>query len=88
MNIGLQAKMLNKKLTLTLNLIDPFLQQQNRTFTYGTNFNLENFSNTQTRNFRLSVGYNFSKKKKKKPATTNKQNLQKVMEKAKTKVQF
>ncbi len=66
MNIGLQAKMLQKKLTVTLNIIDPFLQQQNRTFTYGTNFNLETYSTTETRNFRLSLGYNFSANKKNK----------------------
>ena len=65
MNIGLQAKMLQKKMTVTLNIIDPFMQQQNRTFTYGTNFNLESYSTTQTRNFRMTVGYNFSAKKKK-----------------------
>ncbi|MGZ3998098.1 MAG: outer membrane beta-barrel protein, partial [Flavisolibacter sp.] len=41
MNIGLQAKLLNKKMIVTLNVIDPFLQQQNRVYTYGTNFNLE-----------------------------------------------
>ncbi|RYF82557.1 MAG: hypothetical protein EON98_11215, partial [Chitinophagaceae bacterium] len=48
MNIALQAKLLQKKLTLTLNMIDPLIQQQNHTFTYGTNFALENFSTTQT----------------------------------------
>ncbi|HVF81654.1 MAG TPA: outer membrane beta-barrel protein, partial [Flavisolibacter sp.] len=53
MNLGLQAKLLNKKLTLTLNFIDPFTQQQNRSFTYGNNFALENYSTTQTRNYRL-----------------------------------
>lgn len=66
MNIGLQARMMKKKLTVTLNIIDPFLQQQNRTFTYGTNFNLETYSTTETRNFRLSLGYNFSGNKKSK----------------------
>ena len=57
--------MLKKKLILTLNVIDPFVQQRNRTFTYGTNFTLENYSSTQTRNFRLSVGYSFSKQSRK-----------------------
>lgn len=60
-NLGLQAKMMRKKITLSLNVIDPITQQQNRSFTYGTNFALENFSTTQTRNYRLTVGYNFSK---------------------------
>ena len=65
MNIGLQAKTLKRKLIFTFNVIDPIVQQRNRTFTYGTNFNLESYSSTQTRNFRLTVAYNFSKQKKK-----------------------
>ncbi len=84
MNIGLQTKTLKKKLTVTLNIIDPLVEQKNRSFTYGTNFNLENYSTTQTRNFRLSLGYNFSKKQKTKHASSNKQNLQKAFEKAKS----
>ena len=77
MNVGLQAKMLNKKFIVTVNVIDPFVQQQNRTFTYGTNFNLENFNYTQTRNFRLTLGYNLSRSPKKK-ATAPKTDLQKT----------
>jgi hypothetical protein len=61
MNLGIQRKFLQKKLTITLNLIDPFAQQKNRSFTFGSNFNLESFSTTQTRNFRLSLSYNFTK---------------------------
>lgn len=58
-NVGVQRKFFNKKLTATLNIIDPFLQQS-RNYTYGTNFNLQSFSTAQTRNFRLSLGYNFT----------------------------
>lgn len=61
MNTGVQKKLLQKKLVITLNVIDPIFQQQNRTITYGTNFNLENYSYTLTRNFRVTIGYNFSK---------------------------
>ena len=82
MNVGLQAKMLNKKLIVTLNVIDPFVQQQNRTFTYGTNFNLENYNSTQTRNFRLTLGYNLSKSPKKK-ATAARPDLPKTLQKTK-----
>jgi outer membrane receptor protein involved in Fe transport len=64
MNIGVQRKFFNKKLTVTANIIDPFVQQS-RNYTYGTNFNLQSFSTAQTRNFRLSVGYNFTKVAKK-----------------------
>lgn len=66
MNVGLQAKMLNKKLIATFNIIDPFVEQQNHSFTYGANFNLENYNTTQTRNFRLTLGYNFTRAAKKK----------------------
>jgi len=69
MNVGLQAKILNKKFTITANIIDPFVQQQNHTFTYGTNFNLENYNTTQTRNFRLTLGYNLSRSQKKNTGT-------------------
>ncbi|MBO9681326.1 MAG: TonB-dependent receptor [Flavisolibacter sp.] len=82
MNLGLQAKMLDKKLTLTLNVIDPFTQQKNTTFTYGTNFNLENYSSTRSRNYRLTVGYNLSRTQKKVPAST-KQSLQKALQQVK-----
>ncbi len=68
MNIGAQKKLLNKKLIISFNVIDPFRQQQNKVFTYGTNFTLESYNLTQTRNFRLALGYIISKNvKKKKP---------------------
>jgi len=77
MNIGLQARLLRKKLIATINFIDPFVQQESRTYTYGTNFNLESLSRTNTRNYRLSIGYTFSKKQKKKPALSLQQALKK-----------
>jgi len=70
MNIALQAKMLQKKLTITLNMIDSFIQQKNNTITYGTNFVVENFSTTQTKNYRLTLGYSFTKSAKKPPSKT------------------
>ena len=66
MNLGVQRKFFEKKLVVTVNAIDPFIQQQNRVFTYGTNFNFESFSTTQTRNYRLSLAYNFTDTGKKK----------------------
>jgi len=67
MNMGVQRKFFNKKLLITVNMIDPFANQQRRIFTYGTNFNLESYSSTRTRNFRISMAYNFTKTQKKKP---------------------
>lgn len=64
-NLGIQRKFLSKRLVITLNVIDPFGQQENRSFTFGPNFNIESFSTTQTRNFRLSLSYNFTKGVKK-----------------------
>ncbi len=60
MNIGIQHKFWQKKLILTLNVSDPFVQQRTTTHTYGSNFNLENYSTTQTRNYRLTISYNFN----------------------------
>ncbi len=76
-NLAFQARLLNRKLTLALNMTDPFFQLRNRNYTYGPNFILENFNNTQTRNFRLSVGYGFSKTTTKRQTATEKavQNL-------------
>ncbi|MBC7875097.1 MAG: TonB-dependent receptor [Ferruginibacter sp.] len=71
MNVGIQRKFFDKKLTVTANIIDPFVQQ-NTSYTYGTNFNLQSFSTAQTRNFRLSVGYNFTKVAKKPVLKTGK----------------
>ena len=64
-NIGIQQKFFAKKITVTLNIIDPFRQQQNKNVTYGSNFNLESFSTTNTRNYRLVLSYTFKKKEKK-----------------------
>jgi hypothetical protein len=74
MNIGAQRKFFNKKLIISANVIDPFRQQQNKIFTYGTNFTLESYNAIQTRNFRIAAGYIFSKtvKKKKKPVIKGK----------------
>ncbi len=64
MNAGVQRKFFKKKITVTINIIDPFVQK-NQSYTYGTNFNLQSYSTAQTRNFRLSLGYNFTKVPKK-----------------------
>ncbi len=72
MNLGVQKKFFNKRLITTINIIDPFVNQQRRIFTYGPNFNLESYNITQTRNLRLSVAYNFTKAPKKKVLVTPK----------------
>jgi len=73
MNTGIVRKLFDKRVTVTLNLIDIFSQQRNRNFTYGTNFYLESFNSTSTRNYRLTVGYNFTRVAKKKAVVPKKQ---------------
>ncbi len=68
MNVGVQRKLLDKRLTLTANIIDPFVQQT-RNETYGSNFTFKSFNTAQTRNFRLSVAFNFTKPPKKLPTS-------------------
>ena len=65
MNIGIQQKFFGKRFTVTLNIIDPFRQQQNINFTYGSNFSLESYNTINTRNYRLALSYTFKKKDKK-----------------------
>jgi Outer membrane protein beta-barrel family/Carboxypeptidase regulatory-like domain len=66
MNVGVQQKFFKKKMILALSIIDPLRQQQNKIFTYAGNFNLESYSTTKTKNFRIALSYIFSKKVKKK----------------------
>lgn len=77
MNMGFQAKLLNKKMTFTVNFIDPFTEQENRSLTYGTSFVQENFNATATRNIRFTLGYNFTQNQKKnsKKAGENREKL-------------
>ena len=65
MNVGAQHKFFDKRFIVTVNVIDPFRQQQNRNYTYGSNFNLESFSTTNTRNYRIALSYVFKKSTKK-----------------------
>ncbi len=64
MNMGIQRKFFQKRIIVTFNVIDPFRQQRNTYFTYGSNFNLESYSTTNTRNYRLVLSYVFKKKAK------------------------
>ena len=77
MNLGAQVKMFQKKLVLSANLIDPFNQQENRSFTYGKTFFQENYRVTRTRNFRLTIAYNFIAAAPKK--NVSKEELKKIL---------
>lgn len=60
-NIGVQTKYFNKRVILSLNLIDIFAQQQYVTYTTGPNFTVQSVSNSNTRNIRVSLSYNLKK---------------------------
>lgn len=64
MNLGVQQKFFKKRIIVTVNVIDPFRQQQNINSTFGSNFNLESYSTTNTRNYRIVLSYVFKKKTK------------------------
>ncbi|MFM7671779.1 MAG: TonB-dependent receptor domain-containing protein [Bacteroidota bacterium] len=57
LNLGTQWKFLRKRMTVSLNAIDPIMDQQRYTYTYAPNFSLKSFSRTRTRNYRLSVAW-------------------------------
>ncbi len=65
MNLGIQRKFLQKKMVVTLNMVDPFSQQRNRNVDYGPDFTAESYSKSNTRNFRITIGYNLSATPKK-----------------------
>ena len=60
-NVGVQKKFFDKKFIVTLNFIDPFRNQVTNSYTYGTNFEVHSSSTTQTKNYRLTLAYNFAK---------------------------
>jgi hypothetical protein len=57
MNMGVQRKFFDRRFIVTLNITDPFVQQHSLSHTYGTDFNLESYGSTQSRNFRLTLSY-------------------------------
>jgi ferric enterobactin receptor len=61
MNVGVQRKFFNKRLSVSLNIIDPFTSQQFNSFTYGKNFQLESHNESRTRNIRLAISWQLNK---------------------------
>ena len=64
-NVGIQKKFFNKKFIITLNFIDPYRKQVTNSSTYGTNFEVKSSNTTQTKNYRMTLAYNFTKTAKK-----------------------
>lgn len=73
MNIGVQRRFMNRRLAVSFNIIDPFRVQQFTTYTYGSNFTVESFNSTNTRNFRLAISYQLNKLVKSKLSEKDKQ---------------
>ncbi|HMJ47140.1 MAG TPA: outer membrane beta-barrel family protein, partial [Ferruginibacter sp.] len=71
MNIGIQQKLLKKNMTISFNVIDPFYRLQNKIFINAPNYSLQSNSTSNSRNFRVSVGYTFKKAVKKKLKVKN-----------------
>ncbi|MHA4812507.1 TonB-dependent receptor domain-containing protein [Flavitalea flava] len=61
MNMSIQRKFFDKKFIVNLAITDPFIQQNNTSRTQGTQFNLESYSSTRTRNFRLTLSYDLNR---------------------------
>lgn len=61
MSISAMHKFFNKRMIISIAAIDPFGLQKYNGFVYGTNFNIESHSESNTQNFRLSVSYQINK---------------------------
>lgn len=64
--LGAQHKFFKKNLTMGFVMVDPFRQQQFRNYIQAPNYNLETYSISNTRNYRLTASYNIQKKPTKK----------------------
>jgi len=61
MNLGFMYRFFERRLVVGINIADPFTPQQYFSSVYGTNFNIESFSSSNTRNFRLTLSYQLNK---------------------------
>lgn len=83
-NIGMQTKYFNKRVILSLNLIDIFAQQQYNNFTTGPNFTVQSVNNSNTRNVRVAISYNLNKNRASISNKQRKQIIENVKAKAKS----
>ncbi len=79
MNFGVQRKLMNKRLIVSFNVIDPLRAQKLVSYTYGTRFSLENFRTTNTRNFQLTIAYQLNKMQQKKQSEKQKEDMLKKL---------
>lgn len=81
LNVAVQRKLFHKRFIVTLQAVDPFTRQEYTSFTYGPNYVLESFSSTATRNFRLTLNYNFTQNANRKKVTAAAKRLQPPLKK-------
>ncbi|MES2279492.1 MAG: outer membrane beta-barrel family protein [Bacteroidota bacterium] len=60
-SFGMRKVLMTNKLKLRIMAVNPFSNSNNITYTDGINFTRESFSSTRTRNFSMTVSYNFTK---------------------------
>lgn len=60
-NFGIRKTMLANKVKMRISVVNPFTQNANLTYIEGVNFNSQSLYNRNTRNFSLTLSYNFSK---------------------------
>lgn len=66
-NFGFMHKFVQKRLQVSINIIDPFSTQQFTTITTGSNFYIESFNNANTRNYKLAISWQLNKVVQPKP---------------------
>lgn len=60
-SFGMRKIFMKNKLKLRIMAVNPFSQSNSHVFTEGLNFSRESFSSAHTRNFSMTVSYNFTK---------------------------
>lgn len=60
MQLGLQQKLLNKRMTISMMVVDPFRQQQFKSVTYNEKFTVTSERYSRTQNLRIGLAYNLT----------------------------
>lgn len=60
-SFGMRKTFMKNKLKFRIMAVNPFSQSNSTTYTDGLNFTRESFSTTHTRNFSMTISYNFTK---------------------------
>jgi ferric enterobactin receptor len=58
--LGIQQKLIQRKMTVSILIVDPFMQQKFRTFTQAERFELSSLRFNRTTNVKIGVAYNLT----------------------------